>query len=252
MEKEDNQYKNYRALSKNESALLNAVKPFTVFSFSDSQRLTGWKRSRISNTLASLKSKGTITLAKKGNYLLTEAIPANIFRIANAITGPSYISFWTALSYYGFTEQHPAAIQVVSTKQYPLLRIGKHPIETTTFQPSRFYGYQKRENFTIAEPEKAIIDAVHMPEKAGGMDEIRKCLRNAWPSLDRKRLLGYTRRFGSKAVAARLGFLIEQLRLKEDITGSLKRLLPKSYVRLNPRGAITARYDPRWMVMEND
>lgn len=252
MKKEDNQYKNHKSLSKNESALLNAVEPFTVFSLSTVRRTTAWKRSRISNTLTSLKSKGIITAVKKDNYILTEAIPANLFRVANAVTEQSYVSFWTAISYYGFTEQQVLAVQVVSTKQYPALRVGQHTIETTTVTPERFFGYRREQNFTIAEPEKAIIDALHMPEKAGGMDEIKKCLRNAWPTLDKKRLLSYTRRFGSKAVAARLGFLTEQLKLKEDITGRLKRLLPKSYVRLNPRGAVTGRYDKIWMVMEND
>lgn len=252
MEKKDNPYKNHKPLSKNESALLNAVETFTIFSLSAVRRTTGWPSERVSNTLTSLKAKGIVTAIKKDNYALTEAIPANLFRIANAVTEPSYISFWTALSYYGFTEQQPIAIQVISTKQYPALRVGQHIIETTTITPERFFGYCRVQNFTIAEPEKAIIDAVHMPEKAGGMDEIKKCLRSAWHELDRKKLLDYTKRFGSKAVAARLGFLTEQLRLKDDITGRLKRLLPKSYVRLNPRGTVTGRYDKRWMVMEND
>lgn len=252
MKNKHNSYKKYKPLSKNESTLLNAMEPFIVFSLSTVRRTTGWTFQRASNTLTSLKSKSIITVVKKDNYILTEAIPANLFRIANAVTEPSYISFWTALSYYGFTEQQPIALQVVSTKQYPTLRVGQHVIETTTMQPERFYGYQKIENFTIAEPEKAILDALHMPEKAGGMDEIKKCLRNAWPTLDKKTLLNYTRRFGSKAVAARLGFLTEQLKLKDNITGSLKKLLPKSYVRLNPKGAVTGRYDKKWMVMEND
>ncbi len=252
MEKEDNQYKKYKTLSKNESTLLNAVGPFTVFSLATVRRIVGWTSWRTSNTLTSLKAKGIITAIKKDSYVLTEAIPADIFRIANAVTEPSYISFWTALSYYGFTEQQVLAVQVVSTKQYPALRVGQHVIETTTFQPSRFYGYRRLGGFTIAEPEKAILDALHLPEKAGGGGEIKNCLRNAWPTLDRKKLLSYLRRFGSKAIAARLGFLIEQLKLREDFIGSLKRLLPKSYVRLNPRGAVTGKYDKRWMVMEND
>ncbi len=244
--------KDHIPLSKQESVLLNAVEPLIVFSVAAASRAAGWDRKRSANVLAPLKRKGIVTSVKRDSYTLTGRIPENLHRIATAVSAPAYVGFWTAFSIYGFTQQHPATVQVVSTKQHPPLRIGGHLIETTTVMPERFFGYAMRNGFAIAEPEKLIIDSLCRPEKAGGMEELRTCIRNAWPEADQKKLLGYLGKFGSKALFARLGYLIEELPLESSISDALLRHLPKSYVPLDPRGSAAGGYNPRWMVMAND
>ena len=55
MEKQKNRHKSYKSISGYESALLNAVDPFLVFSFRTIKRITNWKNTRINNVLFSLK-----------------------------------------------------------------------------------------------------------------------------------------------------------------------------------------------------
>ena len=252
METSDNPHKSYIQLSKHESALLNKVEDFVVFSISRIKKLTNWTTPTIKNTLASLKKKGIITAIKKDNFVVTEQIPEKIFKIANLVAFPSYISFWTALSYYGFTEQQVRSIQVISTQQYPRINVKGHVIETTTFNPDKFYGYQKLNSFTIADKEKLIIDSLYKLENIGGIEEFKKCLKNAWSELNQERLFKYLKRFNNKSLFARLGYLIEELKLKNKLEKKYLKNLPLGFVRLVPQDSLTKEYSRKWMVIVND
>ena len=174
MKKEENQYKTYINLSKNESDLLNSINGNIVFSTALIRKKTGWETYKIKNTLASLKRKGFIILIKKNNYVIKNKVPENKFHIVNNLINPSYISFWTVFSFYGCTEQQVKAIQVISTKQFRNINIANFRIETTTFKSKEFFGYTRINNFVIAEKEKLIIDSLYKPEKIGGIDELKK------------------------------------------------------------------------------
>ena len=252
MVKSDNGNKIYKSLSKNESALLNAVEKFTVFSIGKVKKLTAWRHSKITNALSSLNTKGVIIAVKKDNYVIASNIPENLFKIAVTITQPSYISFWTALSYYGFTEQQPRAIQVVSTKQYPKIKLVSHIIEIITLNPEKFYGYQILNEVVIAEKEKLLVDCLYKPEKAGGMEELRKCIKNAWSEIEQKKLFYYLIKFNNKSLFARLGYLFDELGLQNNFKEKFLKNLPSSYVKLNPGKPNKKNYSKTWMVDAND
>ena len=252
MKKVNNHNKTYNSLSKREAALLNAVEAHLVFSLTALRRLTGWKTTTISNVLTSLKQKGAIVPVKKNAYVLASKIPEHSLRIATILTHPSYISFWTAGSYYGFTEQQAQPIQVVSTKQHRPLKIGIHKIEIMTVKPAKWFGYTKINNIPIAEPEKLLIECLYKPEKTGGIDEIKKILKNAWPKINQAALRRYVEQYHVKALFARLGFLLEDLHLRNDLEKLLMRRLPKGYTRLNPAKKAVAAYNKKWRVIIND
>ncbi len=252
MKKTDNRYKNYKSLSAHESALLHAVKGFIVFSLSTAQKFTNWEHATVSNTLTSLKKKGILTPVKKDYYVVTEKIPENIFAIATSVIIPSYISFWTALSYYGLTEQQVKTVQVVSTKQYPQIKIDPFTIETITYKPFKFFGYRKVSNASFAEKEKLVVDMLFKPELCGGMEEVAKCLGNIWPEIHQKTLLKYLTAFKNKSCFARLGYFIETLQLKSIITMELKKNLPKGFILLYPSKKKIHHYNKTWRVIIND
>lgn len=198
-------------ISKNEAILLNAVNRFTVFTNEIIRRLTDWKDFTIKNTLTALKKKELIIAIKRDHYVVKEKIPENIFTIATTLTNPSYMSFWTALSYYGFTEQQVKTIQIISPKQFPNMKVLNFKIEATKFQSDRFYGYN---NLRIAEKEKALIDSLAFPDKAGGIDEVKKCLVYAWPEINKRRFKSYLKRFNNKSLIYKFYELEKKLNLK--------------------------------------
>ncbi|MBI5871694.1 hypothetical protein HZB88_01260 [archaeon] len=256
MKKTDNLYKKYNRLSKHESMLLNAVDAFLLFSVQKIKRVTGWKNTTIRNTLLSLKKKGIITAIKKDNYALTTNIPEHIFKIASTITAPSYISFWTACSYYGWTEQQVKIIQVVSTKQFPKTNIPLYgKVETITMLPRRMFGYCSIDGVPMAEKERLIVDLLYKPEKSGGIAELKNCIAQGWQEINQKKLFLYLQQFGDKALFARLGYLLEEKQLTNTIKAGLLKNIPKSYTPLyRKKGSVkkSGAYNHKWRIIVYD
>lgn len=231
--------------------MLGAVREsdLPVFGVREAQVLTGWEGNRVHNTLHTLERKGLVTRMKRGRYTLTEWVAERLYEIATEAVKPSYISFWTALSHYGLTEQQPAVVQLVTVTQSRNFSIGPTPVELTVWLPGRFYGYVRKDGYVIAEMEKALVDSLCQPEKCGGMGEYAKCLMNSWPSVNRSLFRKYLLRFGNRSVISRVGHLLDVLGL-EGLEG-LEKHASKGYVRLDPGGENSSRYDHIWKVMVN-
>jgi len=252
MLKSNNRYKSYKQLSKNQVELLNAVDPFVIFSYSTAEKILGWKHSKISNTLTSLKKKKIVIAVKKDNYVIKEKIPENIFAIATSANPPSYISFWTALSYYGYTEQQVKTIQLVSTKQYPIISFDNYRIEITTIQTRHFFGYQRINNINIAEKERLFLDCLNKIESAGGIEEYKKCLKNAWDEINQKKLLSYLIKLNNRSLFSRLGYLLDELRLRNKNEKEFAKHLPIAFIKLHPQNKTKKNFNYKWMVDVND
>jgi len=99
-----------------------------------------------------------ITEMKWRNLLIEER-----FKIANFLQVPSYISLNTALSYYGLTTQ----IQQDFIENIGYRRKYEKEIEGVVFtyyiiSKEYYFGFIRKENFFIATPEKALVDAVYL------------------------------------------------------------------------------------------
>ncbi len=252
MEKIKDHYKTYKTLSSAEALLLNKIENIPLFSTTIVQRCTGWNRTKIHNTLFSLKKKKIITAIKKDSFVITEKIPEHLFSIAVHVTAPAYLSFWTAASYYGFTEQCIQSLQLVSTKQYKERTFYGHSIEVITVTPKRFFGYTLRDDFAIAEKERLIIDILYKPEMAGGISECQKIIKNVWPMIDQNILLSFLNRFDNKSLYARLGYLLETCKITSKIEKSLQQKIPKTFILLNSQKILTNQYNKKWRVIIND
>lgn len=242
----------YTNVSRNESHMLQLIdgSDLLVFGGEELGFLTGWEKTRIHNTLYSLEKKKIVTRIRRNCYALTDRVNENLFGIATESVTPSYISFWTALSYYGFTEQQPSLVQLVTTKQLKDMVFGSHRIQVTTWQPKRLYGYKKEGRFVIAEKEKALVDSLYQPDKCGGLDEYVKCLKNSWEGLNKKRFAEYLVRFGNRSLVSRAGYLIETLGLDSEKI-KLEKHRAKGYVKLDPNGKEISKYDHNWKVIVN-
>jgi len=247
--------KNYSSISQNEAFLLSLVKThdFPVFGVRELHSLSGWRRTRLHNTLFSLVKKNVLTRIKRDAYTLTDRLNENLFEIATAVVVPSYISFWTALSYYGFTEQQIRTVQLASTKQVNDLRFNSHVLHIITFQPREFYGYKRINGFVIAEKEKVLIDSLFQLETCGGLNEYVKCLRNAWNELNKKIFVRYLKMFRNRSLISRMGYLVEQLEVNHaHILKPLERERSVCPIKLNPRRQRTGEYNGRWNVVVNE
>lgn len=254
MEKVKQENMNYSGISPLESYILKKITKnnLVLFGVEEIKRLTNWSSSRIHNLLYSLEKKNYIHRIKRNNYVITENISQNIFRIATEVIEPSYTSFWTALSYYGYTEQQIRTIQLVTTKQNKSLTISGFKIEPITFHTKRFFGYKKIDNFVIATPEKTFIDSLYQLDKCGGLDEYCKCLNNAWDELNKKELVDGLILFDNKSMVSRIGYIIDNLSLKK--TKYLKKLktnISGSPIKLDPNNKKSGTYNKKWNILIN-
>jgi predicted transcriptional regulator of viral defense system len=214
-------------LSKLESKAYEKIKEsgLIVFKISDLSLLLEIKKEKVYNIVKSLKKKKVINSIDKGKFALSEI---NEFEIASSLNFPSYISFWTALNYYGFSDNTPKKIFIVTTKYSK----EKSKFKFITLSKKRFFGYISVGKITLAEKEKAIIDSLLMPKYSGGIKEIKISLEKALEEIDIRKLIDYAVKIDSKAVLRRLGFLFDQLKVKYP--KRIEKLIGKGYELLDP------------------
>lgn len=110
------------------------------------------------NSLIRLKKDLYITKTKF-QYLTEE----KYFRIANLLQTPSYISLTTALSYHNITtQQQRNYIESIALKRTKNVTINDIEFTYTLIKKNMYQGFELKNDFFIALPEKALSDAIYL------------------------------------------------------------------------------------------
>ncbi len=218
--------------------------------------LLGWEKSKVSHLLGRLMEQGWIERIERGKYLVLGVSPektlSNSLFIGSFLTTPAYISFWSALHYYGLTEQVPQRVFVATTRQKRSVRFHHQTYQFVRLKPSRFFGYHREQlgdlPIVIANEAKTLLDSLTLPKYAGGMGEVIKALRTALQDreVDQKELIEYAIRMNSTSIIARVGFLLEWLGYSSDGLP-----LVRNPVSLDPQRKRGGRYIPKWKLYIN-
>lgn len=140
-------------------------KQIALFSLGDFDRLFNIKNNNtLYKKIARLEKKRLIKKLIKGKYyFLLNA--TNDFTIANYLYQPSYISLESALSFYGIITGFSYRITSISTKKSRAFDIDQKEFQYSQIASHLFWGYEKKENFLIAEKEKALLDYLYFSLK---------------------------------------------------------------------------------------
>lgn len=181
---------------------------------------------------------------EKGMY---STIDTPVFEIASNILYPSYISLWSASAYYGFTEQMPNIIQIITTKQKKALNIFNTPIKFIKCSPSWMYGYKRENNMFIVSHEKLLIDSLRFQKEMGNFDEILSIARNM--EIDKNIIGDYLKKADDISLTKRVGFILEKER-KTNIYESFKDelLKNKNYARLSLFDKKPKKLNSEWRI----
>lgn len=228
----------------------------TAFGDVEFGRVFGLRGPQAHQVLHRLARTGLVHRIAPGRYVLggpgEGAAMGQPFFLATRIVEPSYVGFWSALAYYGWTDQVPREVLVATTRRSGRRRIGRVAVRFVRLRPARFFGYTAvREGsleFPLAEREKSIVDALLLPELCGGMELVAGALQEALPQLDRPKLEEYAVRTGVRSLASRLGHLLAASGADSE---ALVAARSRAYVKLDPRGPRRGRYDSRWRVIDN-
>ncbi len=204
--------------------------------------------------LTRLEAAELIASIERGKYLLLgltpEKVLANPLFIGNQFVTPGYISYWSALHYYGLTEQVPRMVFIATTYKKAALIYRGTSYQFVQVAPEQFFGYQREIvgelPVLIADEMKALVDSLARPQFAGGVGEVAKALHSAQERLDVEILVSYANRMGNRSLGSRLGYLLQHLGIKAeglDISQGPVNLEPSQ-----PRGGL---FDATWQVYAN-
>lgn len=218
-----------------------------VFSISDAKRVLGGSDASVWNVVYRLKRKRRIEEIEKGKYLLVPAragyegawteVP---FFIVPHLIDRYYVGFWTALNYWGMTEQVPRTVFVATTKRKRDLEYGPTRFEFVTLAKGRFFGYVEEKvnghTFSISSREKTVVDCLLYPRYCGGIDEAVKGIWTARSKLDFDRLLEFAIRVKVSAVERRVGYILDLLNLEGKARTKLAAKAFAGFEWLDPLG----------------
>ncbi len=213
-----------------------------LFSVTDISLLLNINKTKTYNLVKALKKKKAIKSIGKRKFSLYET---NEFEIASELNFPSYISFWSALNYYNFSDNNPKKIFIATTKYSKEI----YPFKYITLSKKRFFGYVSIGKITIAEKEKAIIDCILFPKYSGGIREIKKAMAVSVKLINKKKLIDYALKLKSKAVIRRLGFLLENLGFKN--LKNLEKKIGRGYELLDPTLEKKNNLNKKWLLDVN-
>lgn len=111
-----------------------------------------------------LTDKRILKRLSKGKYLSSFFSPDD-YQVANFLYSPSYISLESALSFYGIITQFPYQITSVTLKKTKKFTVLNKEFTFCHIKKELFWGYEKKDNFLIALPEKALFDYLYFSAK---------------------------------------------------------------------------------------
>ncbi|MEM2290011.1 MAG: hypothetical protein QXK27_05475 [Candidatus Hadarchaeales archaeon] len=226
--------------------LIRKLESYPTFSPAIFRSLTGYDPAYSKVRLHRLLKAGYISRLQRNVY----TVHRDPFLVASRIVWPSYISLWSALHFHGLTEQVPSEISVLTTriKSRTVVNFMHSRIVFRNIPPHHFFGFSKVRqgdfDIFVAEPEKALLDAVLLEDIS--LSEIYSILKSSSASLSLERLVDYVQRAGEEEATRRFGWMLESLGLRKLRRVRFRREIPLDYAR-PPEG----RLDRRWGVIVN-
>lgn len=228
----------------------------TIFTVNDAVRILKGRKSSVTKLLHDLTKKKWLFRLSKGKYLILplEAGVEPEFTehelvIASNLIFPYYISYWSALNYYGLTEQVSKTIFIATIKRKREMEMKGLKFKFVTINKNKFFGFDKvpinNHSINLAEKEKAIVDCLDFPRYCGGITEVIKAVDGAKEELDLNKLIAYAKKMKNRAILNRLGYILELLNIKMEIKPG------KHYVLLEPMGKKKGTYNKKWKIIVN-
>jgi predicted transcriptional regulator of viral defense system len=204
--------------------------------------------------IARLRADGLVDEVERGKYLLLgldpERVLSNPLFIASHLIAPAYVSYWSALHHYGFTEQVPLTTFVATTRKKRPVSFQGFRFHFVVLKPHKFFGY-RRERIgdlptVVADEAKAIVDSLDLLQHAGGIGEVAKALQVALETVDVPTLIDYANRMENKSLGSRLGYLLESF--GQSAEGLVHSVSP---VKLDPTRPRTGHTVAPWQIVVN-
>jgi predicted transcriptional regulator of viral defense system len=144
-----------------------------LFRYADVEKFT----SNANVFLTRLQSKGLVERVSRGVYLnALRATHPGIEEMACFLRTPSYVSCEWALNRHGVILQSPTVCTVLTLQtavgRSRNVSVGGVTIEFSRITPQLFNGYETKDGYNLALPEKALLDTVYLRKHVPFADEL--------------------------------------------------------------------------------
>ena len=236
-----------------------------IFNCTDAHALLDVSDAATRKLLSELVNKKWLVQLTRGKYLVVPMsagegaeFSESWYVVAKYLIEPKryFLSHYSAMEIHNMTT-HPISTVFISTPHK------KRKIESlgATFQfvyiaDAKMWGSTDTwatptEKVRVSDLERTIIDCLNNPRLCGGVSEIAKGIFIRQSDIDSAKLLKDVQSFGSKAVAKRLGFLLDMYGFAGEIASELKKITGSSYVPLDPSLPSAGKYLRRWHLRLN-
>ncbi|MEA2034765.1 MAG: type IV toxin-antitoxin system AbiEi family antitoxin domain-containing protein [Euryarchaeota archaeon] len=228
-----------------------------VFTFGEALEVCKVRRETLWTILSRLEKRGWIERIEKGKYMI---LPLGVRKgkytlnecvIGSMLVKPYSLSYWSALHFYGLTEQIPNIVflQTTARKKDREFEIFGVEYRIVRIKKEKFFGirreWMEEKQINITDREKTIIDCLDKPQYCGGIVEVAKALKNE--NFDADILVDYAGKIGNSGVIRRLGYLCDIL----DIEITLPKIETRNYLYLDPTMPKKGLKNARWKLMIN-
>ena len=139
----------------------------SYFGYEELARTLGISTASARVTASRYVKMGLLVRIKRNLYVRSEswdtATKEDKFIIANLGETPSYISLMTALDYYGITTQMQRDFfESVAVQRTKTISVRETVFRYSKISSDLYFGFEKKDGFFIATPEKALLDAVYL------------------------------------------------------------------------------------------
>lgn len=206
-----------------------------------------------------LFSKNWLLRLERGKYILknvSSGIQHNPFIIAMLLLPTSAVAYWSALNFYGLTEQIPKTIFIQTIHRRKPAEIQNSIYKFITINNNKFFGLRnewiQHLSFQITDIEKTIVDCFDSPAYCGGIIECAKALTNL-NNINSSRLIDYAVKMNNSAIIKRIGFVSELLGINVVLEQIIKRniILSPKYSLLDTSLKDQGRYSTKWRLRIN-
>lgn len=250
-----------RSLSKKEYEIVSelAIRKINIISIDEASKLFRIKKKKLWDVLYRLEKKGWLERIEKGKYMVVplqakEGWLEHPFILVSNLVKNYYISYRTALAYYGLVEQLPFYIYVVISERKGKLeyKLQNYTFRFVRINKNKFFGFRteliNKKKIFLAEKEKAIVDCLDKERYSGSIIEIAHALNNT--TINISKVKKYAIKMNNSSLIRRLGYLLDLL--KEDSSGLKKHIGEYRNIYLStvlPKK--TVKVDKKWKLLLN-
>lgn len=239
-------------------------KGIKVFTVEEATTFLNISKPQLNKLVHNLVKKHKLQRIERGKYLLIPPVAWKSGRfteegivIASYLVEPYYISYWTALDFYGWTEQPSRTVFIASTKLKRPTELQGTKFKFIKLRPERFFGYEEHwvgnQKIRVSDKEKTIVDCLDQPRYCGEIVEVAKGIWNGRKEIDFDKVLKYALRIKNGAIIKRLGYLMDVLGIeKPAFRNKLKKHIGYGYLNLDPHGTTSgSEVNKEWRLRIN-